>query len=180
MGTTKWSLSPTGADDTTSSCLFSNYLGKGFVQDFDTAICDKAIALCATMEGGTSGAAFAFRVPSSHGLDASSTKGDTWNRGKQIPLPKGHGASGLHQKSEDDLYHPTCEDDIICLVKKAYAERLQIRVRGAAHSVAWWIYTDPGPAAKSKEEPRVWRMSTQFRPSHGTSCKRLPEGVLHD
>ncbi len=25
------------------------------------------------------------RVPSSHGLDASSTKGDTWDRGKQIP-----------------------------------------------------------------------------------------------
>jgi hypothetical protein len=26
------------------------------------------------------------RVPSSHWLDASSTKGDTWNRGKQIPI----------------------------------------------------------------------------------------------
>ena len=27
------------------------------------------------------------RVPSSHWLDASSTKGDTWDRGKQIPIP---------------------------------------------------------------------------------------------
>lgn len=46
---------------------------------------------------------------------------------------------------EDGLYHPTTEDEIICLVKKAYDEGLQIRVRGAAHSVAWSIYTDPGP-----------------------------------
>ncbi len=29
------------------------------------------------------------RVPSSHWLDASSTKGDTWDRGKEIPIRGG-------------------------------------------------------------------------------------------
>ncbi len=60
---------------------------------------------------------------------------------------------------KDGLYRPRTEDDIVCLVKKAYAEGLQVRVRGAAHSVAWSIYTDPGlddppvPNTVSVQEP---------------------------
>ncbi len=44
----------------------------------------------------------------------------------------------------DGFYHPETEDQIVALVKRAYEEGKQIRVRGAAHSVAWAIYTDPG------------------------------------
>lgn len=48
------------------------------------------------------------------------------------------------KKARDGFYHPETEDQIICLVKKAYEEGLQIRVRGATHSIAHAIYTDPG------------------------------------
>jgi len=46
---------------------------------------------------------------------------------------------------DDGFYHPTSENDIIALVQKAGAENLQIRCRGAAHSLSWAIYTDPLP-----------------------------------
>ena len=46
-------------------------------------------------------------------------------------------------KAPDGYYHPANEEEVICLVKKAYKEGLQIRCRGAAHSVAWSIYTNP-------------------------------------
>jgi hypothetical protein len=45
-------------------------------------------------------------------------------------------------KGADGFYHPTVEEQIIALVKKAYAEGLQVRCRGASHSVARAIYTD--------------------------------------
>jgi hypothetical protein len=63
------------------------------------------------------------------------------------------------KKEEDGFYHPETEEQIICLVKKAYEEGLQVRCRGAAHSIAWAIYTDPGkgneplPNKVSHEEP---------------------------
>ncbi len=50
----------------------------------------------------------------------------------------------LVELGEDGFYHPENEDQILALVKKAYDERKQLRVRGAAHSIAWAIYTDPG------------------------------------
>ncbi len=59
----------------------------------------------------------------------------------------------------DGFYHPETEDQIVALVKKAYDEGRQIRVRGAAHSLAWAIYTDPGeglprvPNTVSEEMP---------------------------
>ncbi len=43
----------------------------------------------------------------------------------------------------DGFYHPASEADVIALVKHARANGLQIRGRGATHSVAWSIYTDP-------------------------------------
>ena len=63
------------------------------------------------------------------------------------------------KKVLDGFYHPETEEQIICLVKKAYDEGLQIRVRGATHSIAHAIYTDPGAGDKpipnkiSVEEP---------------------------
>ena len=63
------------------------------------------------------------------------------------------------KKATDGFFHPETEEQIICLVKKAYEEGLQIRVRGSAHSIAWAIYTDHGIDAKalpnkvSQEEP---------------------------
>jgi hypothetical protein len=47
-------------------------------------------------------------------------------------------------KGPDGFYHPATEAQIVALVKKAYAEDLQLRCRGASHSIAWAIYTDPG------------------------------------
>ncbi|MEM9500814.1 MAG: hypothetical protein AAF941_03095 [Pseudomonadota bacterium] len=43
----------------------------------------------------------------------------------------------------DGFYHPASEADIIGLVEFARANSLQIRGRGATHSMAWSIYTDP-------------------------------------
>ena len=53
------------------------------------------------------------------------------------------------KKAPDGFYHPETEEQIICLVKKAYEEGLQIRVRGATHSIAHAIYTDPGADKKA-------------------------------
>ncbi len=63
------------------------------------------------------------------------------------------------KKAPDGYYHPETEEQIISLVKKAYDEGIQIRVRGATHSVAHAIYTDEGEGKKklpnkiSYEEP---------------------------
>lgn len=46
-------------------------------------------------------------------------------------------------RGADGFYHPANEDEVIALVKYAAANALQIRVRGASHSVAWSIFTDP-------------------------------------
>jgi D-arabinono-1,4-lactone oxidase len=46
-------------------------------------------------------------------------------------------------KGSDGYYHPATEDDVISLVKYAVANNLQIRARGASHSTAWSIFTDP-------------------------------------
>ncbi len=44
----------------------------------------------------------------------------------------------------DGFYHPQTEEEIIALVQRANAKGLQVRCRGAAHSMAHAIYTDPG------------------------------------
>ena len=44
----------------------------------------------------------------------------------------------------DGYYHPRTEEEIVTLVKQAYADGLQVRCRGAAHSVAQAIYTNAG------------------------------------
>src|ERR1700743_1935568 len=56
--------------------------------------------------------------------------------------------SPLPPKGEDGFYHPTTENEIVALVKKAGEENLEIRCRGAAHSMSRAIYTDPGQGEK--------------------------------
>jgi D-arabinono-1,4-lactone oxidase len=46
-------------------------------------------------------------------------------------------------KGSDGFYHPASEEELVCLVKKAYHEGRELRVRGSAHSVSHAIYTDP-------------------------------------
>ncbi len=43
----------------------------------------------------------------------------------------------------DGFHHPASEEELVALVRFAYREGLQLRVRGAAHSVSHAIYTDP-------------------------------------
>ena len=45
-------------------------------------------------------------------------------------------------RAADGYYHPASEADIIALVQHAAAAGLQVRARGATHSIAWSIYTD--------------------------------------
>lgn len=59
----------------------------------------------------------------------------------------------------DGYYHPSNEEEITQLVHYALRHGLQVRCRGAAHSLAWAIYTDPGandrriPNKVSVQEP---------------------------
>ena len=46
-------------------------------------------------------------------------------------------------RSGDGYYHPSTEEEVVALVQYAAANSLQIRVRGASHSTAWSIFTDP-------------------------------------
>jgi D-arabinono-1,4-lactone oxidase len=47
------------------------------------------------------------------------------------------------EPAADGFYHPASEEELVCLVKRAYHEGRELRVRGAAHSVAHAIYTGP-------------------------------------
>jgi hypothetical protein len=50
---------------------------------------------------------------------------------------------GIIPKGIDGYYHPKNEDEVIALVKYAAENKLQIRTRGASHSTASSIFTDP-------------------------------------
>jgi hypothetical protein len=50
----------------------------------------------------------------------------------------------------DGFYHPSTEEALVALVKKAHAEGLQVRVRGSVHSVARAIYTDGNPPVENR------------------------------
>jgi hypothetical protein len=65
--------------------------------------------------------------------DAMEAQSDRHNAPYSTPLVK----------DQYGLYHPNDEADVIALIKLAAQKNLQIRVRGASHSVAWSIYTDP-------------------------------------
>lgn len=65
------------------------------------------------------------------------------------------------EPADDGFYYPSTEAEIIQLVKRAHDENLQLRVRGAAHSIAWAIYTDPGEG----EPPVPNKVSIQDPPA---------------
>jgi D-arabinono-1,4-lactone oxidase len=46
-------------------------------------------------------------------------------------------------KGADGFYHPASEEELVSLVRAAYHQGRQLRVRGAAHSVSHAVYTDP-------------------------------------
>lgn len=58
--------------------------------------------------------------------------------------------------ADDGFYHPLTEEDVITLVRYARANKLQVRARGATHSIAWSIYADavggPNQPDKTLEE----------------------------
>lgn len=58
-------------------------------------------------------------------------------------------------KGSDGFYHPVNEEQIVALVNYARSNKLKIRCRGAAHSVAWAIYTDSRgiPNGVSEQNP---------------------------
>lgn len=62
----------------------------------------------------------------------------------------------------DGYYHPETEEELITLVHKANKCGLQIRCRGAAHSVAQSIYTDAGEG-----EPAVPNKVSEDTPPNG-------------
>jgi hypothetical protein len=68
----------------------------------------------------------------------------------------------LPQKGADGFYHPATEAEISALVNKASQENLGIRCRGAAHSLAHAIYTDPGPG-----EPQLPNEVSEQKPPIG-------------
>jgi hypothetical protein len=47
------------------------------------------------------------------------------------------------RQAGDGFYHPASEAELIDLVKRAYGEGRQLRVRGAGHSISHAIYADP-------------------------------------
>ena len=61
---------------------------------------------------------------------------------------------------QDGFYHPSTEDEICELVRRAHEGHLQVRCRGAAHSLGHVIYTDPGEG----ESPVPNKVSEQFPP----------------
>ncbi|MGZ3756316.1 MAG: D-arabinono-1,4-lactone oxidase [Mucilaginibacter sp.] len=67
--------------------------------------------------------------------------------------------SSIPALGADGFYHPSTESELIALVKKAADETLEIRCRGAAHSLSRAIYTDPGagcpqlPNEVSEQQP---------------------------
>ncbi len=60
------------------------------------------------------------------------------------------------------FFHPASEDELAALVLQASQQQVQLRVRGAAHSVAHAIYTDPLPVIPN--QPNWQRPPTQTPP----------------
>ena len=60
------------------------------------------------------------------------------------------------ERGADGFYHPSTEEQLVELVRRAHREGRQLRVRGAAHSIAHAIYPDPHddlPDRVSQEAP---------------------------
>ncbi|HEX8694153.1 MAG TPA: D-arabinono-1,4-lactone oxidase [Longimicrobium sp.] len=55
-------------------------------------------------------------------------------------------------KGADGFYHPSSEEELAALVAYGYQNGLEVRARGAAHSVACAIYADPCPLSENHVE----------------------------
>src|SRR4051812_44759609 len=55
-------------------------------------------------------------------------------------------------RGADGFFHPAGEEELVALVRTAYREGRQLRVRGAAHSVSHAVYTDPLDAMRNHVE----------------------------
>ena len=53
-------------------------------------------------------------------------------------------ATAAVSRAVDGFHHPATEDELVALVRRAYREGRQLRVRGAGHSTPGAILTDPG------------------------------------
>ena len=53
------------------------------------------------------------------------------------------------------FYEPSTEEELAALVAHAYHNGLQVRARGAAHSVGYAIYTDPAPPGGNHVEQQT-------------------------
>jgi hypothetical protein len=61
----------------------------------------------------------------------------------ESPAPDGAPPITGDSRGHDGFYHPASEDELVQLVKMAYAEGRQLRVRGAVHSSSHVVYADP-------------------------------------
>jgi hypothetical protein len=52
-------------------------------------------------------------------------------------------SASIPSPAADGFHHPASEQELVALVRHAYREGRQLRVRGSAHSVSHAIYTDP-------------------------------------
>lgn len=73
-------------------------------------------------------------------------------------------------RAADGYYHPASEDEVIALVNHARTAGLQIRVRGATHSVAFSIFTDP---VDGKPENKTLEFTPPAGPNLNLSLDRM-------
>ena len=66
------------------------------------------------------------------------------------------------ERLEPGLFHPESEEELVRLVKRAYHEGRQLRVRGSAHSVSAAIYADSNDPAQNRVGLRMPPPSTHF------------------
>ena len=83
----------------------------------------------------------------------------------------------------DGLYHPCNEDEVIALVHFARASGKQLRSRGATHSVAWSIYTDPvdgSPPNRTLQQhpPGGEQINLAFDQMRGLTWKDEEAGII--
>jgi D-arabinono-1,4-lactone oxidase len=82
----------------------------------------------------------------------------------------------------DGFYHPATEADVIALIEHARRNSLQVRGRGATHSVAWSIYSDPDdgtpPNRTLQQSPPPGQVNLAFDKMRGIDWIDEAEGVI--
>lgn len=82
----------------------------------------------------------------------------------------------------DGFYHPSSESEVIALIQYARANALQVRGRGATHSVAWSIYTNPvdayPPNRTLQQSPPPGEVNLAFDKMRGLEWVDIKGGVI--